>query len=177
MTAVAAGQFTLTATIHPVEIHTGQICLLFPVCNTIPVVSANMTVQKPNFLQVVSSAPANACQGHSCQAVLNYKVLDSFQQPMRIAGMIIRESVSSDTTISDSSQWTTDSSGTMIGIDGIDTCCNGSTCQTSFTQTFTVNGYGVFILSQDGTRTGTHNAITTTCTSGSGGCPSVVITP
>jgi hypothetical protein len=144
--------------------------------------SGGANVQKPGFLQVVSSTTANACQGHSCQAVLTYKVLDSFQQPMKITGMLIKESVSSDTgtchsPITDSGQWTTDSSGTMIGSDVIDICCNGNTCQLSFTQTFTVNGYGVFILSQDGARTGTHNAITSTCTSGSGSCPGLVITP
>ncbi len=139
-------------------------------------------VQKPGFLQVVSSTTTTACQGASCEADLKYKVLDVNQAPMNIAGMTIRESVSSDngtchSPINDSGQWSTDSSGTMIGVDAIDTCPGSSTCQVSFTQSFTVNGFAVLILSQAGTISGTHNAITINCTSSGCSCPSIIITP
>ncbi len=115
-------------------------------------------------------------------AGLQYRVLDTSGASMSIAGMTITESVSPDngtchSTIVDSSSWSTDSTGTMIGLDGISTCCNGNTCQVSYSQTFTVNGFGVLIMSQDGGTTGTHNAISIVCTSGSGACPRIAITP
>ena len=81
-------------------------------------------------------------------------MLDVNQNPINISGMVIQESVSSNTatchtTITDSSQWKTDSIGTMINVDSIATYPGGVTCSVSFTQSFTVDGYGVLLLSAE----------------------------
>jgi len=141
-------------------------------------------VQKPGFLEVVSNSPdTSVCLGLSCAAILKYKVLDTNKQAMNIAGMTIAESVSSisgscpTSSVTDSSTWTTDSTGTMIGTDELFVCCNGATCGISWNQTFTVNGFGVIILSQDGVTTGTKNVISVSCSGGNGSCPRIAITP
>lgn len=94
-------------------------------------------VQKPGYLKVVSSSTTSACQGLSCKALLQYRVLDTNGTPMSIAGMTITESVSRDngtcnSTIDDSSSWSTDSTGTMIGLDGISTCHSNPSPRKSF---------------------------------------------
>src|SRR5216684_790076 len=142
------------------------------------------TVQKPGFLQVISQTPDNTvCLGLSCASILKYKVLDVNGAPMNIAGMTIAESVGSFSgtcpvgDVSDSSTWPTDSTGTMIGTDEVFACCYGATCGISWNQTFTVNGFPVIIMNQAGTLTGSHNAISVSCTNGNGSCSNITITP
>ncbi len=186
VTGVAVGSANITANFTYVPTYTGQICMPYPYCpgTASPAPQAPATVQKPGFLQVVSNSPdRNVCLGLSCGAILKYKVLDTGQQAMNIAGMTIAESVSSisgscsTSSVTDSSTWQTDSTGTMIGTDELFVCCNGATCSISWNQTFTVNGFGVIILSQDGVTTGTKNIISVGCTSGNGSCPRIAITP
>jgi hypothetical protein len=74
------------------------------------------------------------------------------------------------------STWTTDSTGTLIGVDHIHICGTGN-CQITITQTFTVNGYPVQIMSANGAITGSKNVITITLTNGQSSCPTIVITP
>ena len=148
-----------------------------------PLSGGDNVVAVPKFLQVVSnSCTTQVCQGKSWETNLYYRVLDSNEQPINVAGMVIKEFVSQDngtchSTINDSSQWLTDSTGTMTSPDSQDTCGGSNTCQVSFTQTFTVNGYGVLLLTQDKTHSGSHNVITTNCVNGICSCPTVVIFP
>src|SRR5215470_16338171 len=140
-----------------------------------PTPSGTANVQKPGFLQIVSTKTVYTCNNNSKELDIRYRVLDVNQNPINISGMVIQESVSSNTgtchtTITDSSQWKTDSTGTMINVDSIATCPGGVTCSVSFTQSFTVDGYGVLLLSADKSRSGTHNAITIACDGPSDTC-------
>lgn len=140
---------------------------------------------RPGYLQLLSNTPDVACQGLSCQADLLYRVLDYNGNPMLIPGMTINEVVTADTgtchsMINQGLPWTTDSNGTMTRRDGVHICCTGSPliCKTIFTQSFTVNGFFVFITdSSFPSNVGTHNLITVACNNGIGSCPIIVITP
>jgi hypothetical protein len=147
--------------------------------------SGNTNVQKPYFFKVVSSSTTSDTSCNLfCKVLLQYKVLDVNSQPITIPGMIIAESLSGASgtcTVNfvDSSTWNADSTGTMVGSDGVGPicCAAGSTCSKSVNQSFTVNGFPVLIMGQDGITTGTHNAITDTCNNGQADCARIVITP
>jgi hypothetical protein len=141
----------------------------------------NNSVQKPGFLAVVSSGTAFACNGAGCEAQIQYKVLDVNNAPIRIAGMTVKEttSVSSSCGPGDwvnASTWTTDANGVLQGLDKIHICGTGN-CNITITQTFTVNGSPVLIMSSDGVTTGTKNVINITLSNGQSSCPNIVITP
>jgi hypothetical protein len=113
-----------------------------------------------------------------------YKVLDTNHQPINIAGMTVQEFVSASTgtctgAINDSSTWTTDQTGGLPGGDRVWLCPiqQNTTCGRSYNQTFTANGYGLLVVDQTGTYTGTHNAITWVVSNGIVSCPRIVITP
>jgi hypothetical protein len=100
MKTVSPGKFTLTATFRPVEIWTGRICLLYPQCTTIGVVSANMTVQVPTSLSIVAGTDSTTAEA-SCTTTVGgkpatgcgitrsftYQVLDQYGNPIRQAGL------------------------------------------------------------------------------------------
>lgn len=143
-------------------------------------------VQKPGFLQVVSTSPPDTqvCLGNGCATNILYHVLDLNAQPMKIAGMTVKESLSPITgtcnvSVDDSGVWTTDSTGTLNATDIIFACPGSQqgSCSLSYNQTFTVNGFGVLVLNQQGTVSGTHNAITINISNGAVSCPRIVITP
>ena len=115
---------------------------------------------------------------------LRYQVLDGSGAAINIPGMLIKETVSGTKTgnctgsLSDLSQWTTDSTGSMPSNspDSWWWCCDpGCNSSFNFTQTFTVSGYSVVIL--NGSITGSHNVVTFQCNNGKGTCPVVVPTP
>lgn len=147
-----------------------------------PSASGSGTVQKPGFLKVASSGTAFACNGAGCEAQIQYVVLDAYGNPMRVAGMNVTESTSLSGSCGpsnnwvNSSTWTTDSTGSLVGLDHIHICGTG-TCQLTITQTFTVNSYPVLVMSSDGVITGTKNIITINLSNGQSSCPTVVITP
>jgi len=166
--------------------YTGQLCMPNPSCpQGGETVQAPATVQKPSFLQVVNISPPDTtvCLGLSCETDIKYRVLDQNENPINSPGMTVAESVtvSSNTcnvTIQDSATWSTDPTGTMTQPDILRTCCpQGATCGLTTNQTFTVNGYGVLILNNAKTTSGSHNVITTSCTNGQGSCAHVQITP
>lgn len=149
-----------------------------------PGASGTGTVQVPSFLKVVSITHDNTvCLGLGCAADIQYRVVDQNGNPISLAGMTIKESLSGTTTcsngtIEDFGQWTTDSTGTLTSPDEIFFCClTGSNCGLSLNQSFTVNGQPVLVMGQNGVTTGTKNAITISCTNGKPTCPNIVITP
>jgi hypothetical protein len=147
--------------------------------------SAPGTVQKPGYLQVVSSSnDTTVCLSMGCATYIRYRVLDTVRNPMNIPGMTIAESysVNNSTTCSgnfqDSGVWTTDSTGTLTQPDEIYWCCSGQAnynCRLSLNQYFTVNGQPVLIRSADGNTNGIKNTITVNCTNGQASCPGILI--
>ena len=56
-------------------------------------------------------------------------------------------------------------------------CCTNGSCAFKFTQSFTVNGYPIGVITYNG-YTGTHNIVTIQCSSNNTSpCPTVVPTP
>ena len=141
------------------------------------------TVQLPGFLKVASPPITGfACTNASCAGHIRYQVLDNNGAAMAIAGMIAKEATTYQTTcpgpinFDDSSTWTTDATGTLTADDTIFFCASGN-CRFTITQTFTVNGYPVRLMSIDKSITGTKNITTISITNGVSSCPNVVITP
>ena len=152
-----------------------------PLTDVSPSGSAPGNVKKPGFLQVVSTATVGACNGAGCEAQIQYKVLDVNGTALPIAGMTVQESTSVSSSCGpgdwvDSGTWTTDANGALVGVDHIHVCGTGN-CGITVTQTFTVNGYGVVIMSSNGGTTGAKNVITMSIANGVSSCPKVVITP
>ena len=130
---------------------------------------------------MVSTATVGACNGAGCEAQIQYKVLDVNGTALPIAGMTVQESTSVSSSCGpgdwvDSGTWTTDANGALVGVDHIHVCGTGN-CGITVTQTFTVNGYGVVIMSSNGGTTGAKNVITMSIANGVSSCPKVVITP
>ena len=142
-------------------------------------------VQVPTFLKVNFNQTQSSCSGTSCDRGISYTVLDQNSVAIQVAGMIIAESLSNITngcggTINDQGTWTTGSQGQMLNppADGIHHCCtSGQNCATTFDQKFTVDGYPVIIVSQDGSTTGNRNHVSWSCANGVGSCPIVSISP
>lgn len=148
--------------------------------------SGGVNVQKPGFLQIATTPTNdhNVCLGNGCAEDILYQVLDVNGKLIQGGGMTVKESVSTPTgtcsvqTINDSDQWTTTPNGTLDADDEVSVCPGTQgTCSVSWNQTFTVNGYSVLLMNQQGTSSGTHNAITVNISNGIASCPTVVITP
>jgi len=139
------------------------------------------TVQKPGFLKVESRADSSTCSNSGCMAQIQYQVLDLNGKDMAIPGMAVQESSSVSApcsgTYQDASTWFTNGSGYLIGTDNIHICAGTANCTITITQTFTVDGFPVLIMSNDGVTTGTKNVITITLSHGTSTCPRIVITP
>jgi hypothetical protein len=140
-------------------------------------------VKKPGFLQVMSSSTASACSGNSCEAQIQYQVLDTNVTNMNVPGMTVKEYTTvggscGPGVFTDSGTWSTGANGQLLDADHIHVCPSGSgSCQLQITQTFTVNGYPVLIMSSDRNRTGTKNIITINLNGNQASCPTVTITP
>ena len=145
------------------------------------------TVQKPGFLQIVSSTTSPACTtGLGCAREILYRVIDTNSGAMNIPNMSVVESVMKSSgncpaSLTDNGRWVTDSTGTLNSTDQQLACLGANdtttTCTLVYTQKFTVNGYPVFILSQDGTTAGSKNTITFQINKGISACPISAITP
>jgi hypothetical protein len=143
--------------------------------------SGTANVQSPQFVKVIYSQ----CGTHTCPSGYNntlenyipYQVLDVNQNPIPIAGLTVQEYFSNiisscylngQPVEPTPSNTTTDSTGSFS--DHVWLCCQPSwSCGASFNQTFTIDGYPVFILANG--LTGTHNVIQTMCSNGQGTCP------
>jgi hypothetical protein len=146
--------------------------------------SAPTNVQKPGFLQVMSPpSTASACSGNSCETQIQYQVLDTNGANMNVPGMTVQEYITVGGSCgpgnwSDSSAWSTGANGQLLAPDTIYVCASGSgSCQLQITQTFTVDGYPVLIMSKDRNQTGTKNIITINLNGNQASCPTVTITP
>jgi hypothetical protein len=99
---------------------------------------------------------------------------------MLIPSMVVKESVSVSSQCSgpfqDSNTWFTNANGYLIGLDYF-WACGTNNCRITLTQTFTVSGYGVLVMNQDGTITGSKNVITITTPNSPTNCTTIVITP
>lgn len=143
-------------------------------------------VQKPGFLQVSNVTTSLACTNSlGCAKDIQYRVLDVNASPMAIPNLTVRETVTkvggcSNVSLSDAGVWTTDANGALKGTDILLACAPPNstlTCTLTYNQTFTVNGFGVLLLSSDKTKSGTTNVITLPITNGVSACPNAVITP
>jgi len=161
----------------------GRIC---PLRSHSP--SGTARVRKPGFLQVVATSDPNymVCLSSGCEIDVWYRVLDVNGASLNMAGMKVLETVTlaggntcSYSTFDDLGQWTTSPTGNLTTSDNILFCPSTSDqgCVESLNQTFTVNGYPVLLMSQDGGTTGTKNAITITSANGITSCPRIAITP
>ena len=154
---------------------------------TTPRGSSGGKVQKPGFLQIVSTANSQACLTLSCEVDVQYRVLDANKGRMNIPGMQVVETVNKtggscgNTQLTNKGQWKTDATGTLIGTDVQlacpDTTNPALTCTLVYTQTFTVNGFPVFLLSADGLTAGGKNTITFQIKNDVSACPIATITP
>jgi hypothetical protein len=146
--------------------------------------NGTVNVRKPGYLQVVNTTTVPACtNGLGCERDINYRVLDSSSAPMNVANMIVVETVTKNTgscsaSLTDAGRWTTDSTGALTAPDMLRACVtDNTTCTLVYTQTFTVDGFPVFVESQDKKTIGTKNTITLAINNGVSACPVVVITP
>jgi hypothetical protein len=146
-------------------------------------------VQKPQFLLVLYSQ----CGQYSCPSgyasttlgdFVTYQVLDANGNGIPIQGMTVVESTSNVSgtcpgAVNDSSQWTTDTTGTLTSGDNLFQCCPpGTDCGKSWNQSFTVDGYPVLITTGIANGlTGTHNVFQAVCNNGQASCPTLYPSP
>ncbi len=140
-------------------------------------------VRIPYMLNALPTTTETVCSGKSCMLDIKYQVLDVNGAAIYVSGMNVAESSGfapgSPCTGSwaDAGKWTTDGTGTMTTPDYWYWCCTNGTCTMKFTQTFTVNGYPIYVIKYNGFA-GTHNIVTIQCSSSNvATCPAIVPTP
>ncbi len=151
--------------------------------------SGTANVQKPQFLLVLYSQ----CGQYSCPSgytsttlgdFVTYQVLDANGNGIPIQGMTVVESTSDVSgacpgAVNDSSEWTTDTTGTLTSGDSLFQCCPpGTDCGKSWNRSFTVDGYPVLITTGIANgQTGTHNIFQAVCNNGQASCPTLYPSP